>query len=252
MSNTLVGTKHCLKLSWYVKKKERESIYVYIKQGFVCVSFSVFSLFDIKQPLPNMKSQFLNRISHFFSSASSSSSKPDQHWASPTKVTTAGCCSDTFDRKFLLPNKARWATFHLDKKTWKRARKCNAIPVGEWLASPLTADNCNACKLTQKYFYDEKVEILVPSASTASFITSLSTTTLPQHIPFYFSTLSDSSFGSVQKNQHQTGAVAPSSISIDGREDSGIIVESETKNADFRRTYRALSIQVYEKDDFYD
>lgn len=198
-----------------------------------------------------MKGQFLNRISHFFSPASSSSSTLDQHRAYPTKVTTIDCCNDTLRSRSLLRNKARWATFSPDKKTWKKTKKCNDIPVGEWFASPLNAGNCDACKLTQQCFYDEKVEILAPSASTASFVTSSSTTTLPQHIAFYFSTLSNSAFGSAQKNQHQKSVVAPST-SIEEREDSEIAVESERKNADFRRTYKALSIQVYEKDDFYD
>ncbi|KAK4513443.1 Phospholipase D1 [Mucor velutinosus] len=207
-----------------------------------------------------MKSQLLDRISYFFSSSSSSSSSTsfsssfsssDQSWGFPTKVTTTDYYCHTVQSTTLVSNKLRWATFNLGKKTSKNTKKCNGIPAAEWLASPLNADSCDACRLTRQCFYDEKVEILAPSASTASFITSSSTTTLPQHIPYYFSSLSSSPLQSDQRKQNQQCALTPPT-SINEREKSGIAEESERKNTDFCHTYKSLSIQIYNKDDFYD
>ncbi|KAF1801816.1 hypothetical protein V8B55DRAFT_1474204 [Mucor lusitanicus] len=205
-----------------------------------------------------MKAKFLTRISDILSSTSSistlSSSVSGQDWASPSKVTTSDSYYHTLQIKPFASNKTPWASLKIGKKGFKKSKKRNDIPATEWFASPLTADRCDVCEHTGQSFYDEKVEILAPSASVASFISSSSTTSLPRHIPYYFSPVSTSSgLQSNQKNQHPKSLPLTPLKSIGEREDSGINMDSEKKNNAFRPTvYKRLSTQVYSKDDFYD
>lgn len=193
-----------------------------------------------------MKGQFLNRLSHFFTPSFSS----DQISTSSTKETTADYYCRTVHSQLIVPKRTRWATLNIGKKTLKKAKKYNDIPAGEWFASPLHADSCESCKLTQ-CFFDEKVEILAPSASTASFITSSSTTIQAQHIPYYLSSPSCLSLELDMENQDQEDAVTPPTLK-DEKEDGEVTVEAEKKNNHFGRTYKVFSIQIYNKDDFYD
>ncbi|KAL7319024.1 hypothetical protein PS15m_002199 [Mucor circinelloides] len=193
-----------------------------------------------------MKGQFLNRLSHFFTPSSSS----DQISTSSTNKTTTDYYCHSAHSQPIVPKRTRWATLNIGKKILKKTKKYNDIPAGEWFASPLNADNCEPCKLTQ-CFFDEKVEILAPSASTASFITSSSTTIQAQPIPYYLSSPSCLSLELDQKNQGQEDTVTPRTLK-DEKEDSEVTVEAKKKNNDFGRTYKVFSIQIYNKDDFYD
>ncbi|KAG2215143.1 hypothetical protein INT46_006529 [Mucor plumbeus] len=131
----------------------------------------------------------LNRISRLFTPSSPSNPttstsneiKTITEYNHNTIKQTKPCTNGTQKRN-------RWSTLGIGKKT-----KRNSIPVGEWFSSPTTENSNNRDSVISSSpvdvgcYYDEKVEIIVPSASINSFLTTTTTNSGYQHAPFYFS-----------------------------------------------------------------
>lgn len=143
-----------------------------------------------------MKHQVLNRLSRLFTSTSTSSAAPHPEH---TTVKPKKACDGTATHK-----KHRWSTLGIGKKTSKRS----SIPVGEWFSTPTTEQDKNrdsviaSSPVNVGCYYDEKVEIIVPSASINSFLTATSMNSGFQHAPFYFSSPSLSPQHEVDEQLH--------------------------------------------------
>lgn len=202
-----------------------------------------------------MKHQMLNRISRLFSSSSPSTPTTSNEITTITEYKHSTvkqkkpCTNGTQKRN-------RWSTLGIGKKT-----KRNSIPVGEWFSAPITENNKNrdsvisSSPINVGCYYDEKVEIIVPSASINSFLTTTSTNSGYQHAPFYFSSPSLSPQQEVDEQLHTPRT------SIDEQES-----QKQEKHNSITQTVGLATMvnhilsdafvvadkDIFDKDDFYD
>ncbi|KAL9549374.1 hypothetical protein PS6_006111 [Mucor atramentarius] len=175
-----------------------------------------------------MKHQFVNRLSRLFTSTSTSSTHHQQQ--QPQELNTVKpkkSCDGTATYK-----KHRWSTLGIGKKT-----KRNSIPVGEWFSSPIERDKNRDSAIASSpvnvgCYYDEKVEIIVPSASINSFLTATSMNSGFQHAPFYFSSPSLSP----QHEQKQEKTVGLATMVNHILSDAFVVADQD----------------IFDRDDFYD
>lgn len=193
-----------------------------------------------------MKRKLLNRISHFFTLLSSSETSPT------SKETTIDEWTQTLKQnRPQLSRRKGWATFAVGKKTRK---EYTDIPVDEWFASPLEKQVCGTSLSSTIHvgcFFDEKVEISVPSAPTASFIT---TTSGYPEISYCFSS---TSLSLEQQDQEQSHAPRTSfdeqeppkknRVPIDETIELAIVVNQILGDA-----FTFTDNEIFGRDDFYD
>lgn len=193
-----------------------------------------------------MKHQFVNRLSRLFTSTSTSSTHHQQQ--QPQELNTVEQkkpCDGTATYK-----KHRWSTLGIGKKT-----KHNSIPVGEWFSSPIEKDKNRDSAIASSpvnvgCYYDEKVEIIVPSASINSFLTATSMNSGFQHAPFYFSSPSLSPQHEVDEQLHTPRT------SIDEQE----MLQKQEKtvglatmvNHILSDAFVVADQDIFDRDDFYD
>ncbi|CAO0797493.1 unnamed protein product [Mucor circinelloides] len=193
-----------------------------------------------------MKHQFVNRLSRLFTSTSTSSTHHQQQ--QPQELNTVEQkkpCDGTATYK-----KHRWSTLGIGKKT-----KRNSIPVGEWFSSPIEKDKNRDSAIASSpvnvgCYYDEKVEIIVPSASINSFLTATSMNSGFQHAPFYFSSPSLSPQHEVDEQLHTPRT------SIDEQE----MLQKQEKtvglatmvNHILSDAFVVADQDIFDRDDFYD
>ncbi|KAI8637958.1 hypothetical protein BD408DRAFT_423715 [Parasitella parasitica] len=234
-----------------------------------------------------MKHQMLNRLSRLFSSSSNStapkSSSTSTNTTSTTTTTTTTTTNTTATSVSYEPShynhstlrqkqtysnstqkKSRWSTLGIGKRA-----KRQGIPVGEWLPPPPPPIEKATKKPTEKdtnrdsvisstpsnvgCYYDEKVEIIVPSASINSFLSTASNNSGHQHTSFYFSSPRMSPQLEADEHLHTPRT------SIDDQESLkpekpfapvhglGIMVNHILKDA-----FTVADHDIFDKDDFYD
>ncbi|CEP18954.1 hypothetical protein [Parasitella parasitica] len=216
----------------------------------------------------------LSRLSRLFSSSSSNTATPKSSSSSTTTTTAVNASYEpshynhsTVRQKHTDSNgtqkKSRWSTLGIGRKT-----KRQGIPVGEWLPPPLPIEKTTkkpAEKDTNRdsvisstpsnvgCYYNEKVEIIVPSASINSFLSTTSNNSGHQHASIYFSSPCMSPQLEVDEHLHTPRT------SIDDQESLkpekpyaqvhglGIMVNHILKDA-----FTVADHDIFDKDDFYD